>query len=404
MLLRRRRILAIWAAQLLSVLGDRFYGLAIMWLALERSGPAAMGAVAIAESIPFIVLGAFGHRVLQRCASFPILAAIDTARALLVIVLPVVWTVGGTAAMLATVAVLGTLGAVFDPSLSALVPDLVDELERPALVAAMDLAVRIARIAGPALAGVALLFVPVAMLFAADALTFVISTAALIFLTKIGTATIDTTTAASAVTSQTRARAILREHPSLGAAFTVHAAGFFLNALTAIGLPLLLAHQLDTGPAAYGWILTATGVAALAGNLAAARMRPSVVFLPRFCATWAVTGVLLAATGAVDSVAWVMAFASLSGFVTPFISITLSAQLASHAHPIRLRLFAINHMVMRSAGTLGMAAIPTLIAAAPARGFVLGGTALALIASTGWVIAATSGKPGRDVNTATESV
>ncbi|WP_040862918.1 hypothetical protein [Nocardia niigatensis] len=110
LLLRRPQVSAIWAAQLLSILGDRCYGLAIMWLALERSGPAVMGAVAIAESVPFIVIGTFGARLLARCAAFRNLAAIDVLRAVVVGVMPVLWNLGGTAAMLAAAALLGGVG------------------------------------------------------------------------------------------------------------------------------------------------------------------------------------------------------------------------------------------------------------------------------------------------------
>ncbi|MGW5229868.1 MFS transporter [Nocardia niigatensis] len=390
LLLRRPQVSAIWAAQLLSILGDRCYGLAIMWLALERSGPAVMGAVAIAESVPFIVIGTFGARLLARCATFRNLAAIDVLRAVVVGVMPVLWNLGGTAAMLAAAALLGGLAAIFDPSLGALVPDLVDDDERPALIAAMDLNGRIARIAGPALAGVLLLAVPVPALFIADAMTFAVSVAALLYLAafRSGGASAGTGTEPPASSVRTvSARALLREHPALSAAFLVHAAGLFLTALPAIGLPLLLAHQIGSGPSVYGWVLTTTGAAGLAGNLTAGRIPPTAAFLPRFCLAWAIAGVLMVATGAAHSLSPVLVFAALSGFVTPFISITLGTQLAAHPQPVRLRLLSVNHTVMRSAGTAGMAIIPALIAPAPARGFILGGTALAAVALTAWAIA-----------------
>ncbi|MBO0883213.1 MAG: hypothetical protein J2P17_23330 [Mycobacterium sp.] len=63
-LLRRPPVLVLWSSQALSVLGDRFFALAVMWLALQKSGAVAMGLVAIAESVPYIVMGAVGHRIL----------------------------------------------------------------------------------------------------------------------------------------------------------------------------------------------------------------------------------------------------------------------------------------------------------------------------------------------------
>ncbi len=370
-----------------------------MWLALERSGPVTMGAIAIAESVPFILIGSFGARLLQRCASFRLLAGIDCARMLLVAVAPLLWSLGGTPAVLVLAAVLGMLAALFDPSLGALVPDLVDDEERPELVAAMDLNGRIARIAGPALAGVMLLLVPVPALFVADSVTFAVSVLALAYLAEARpphASFSDSRDVKTLPAVMVSARSILRSQPALAAAFAVHAAGFFLNALPAIGLPLLLSHQLDAGPAAYGWVLTATGTAALVGNLVAARLRPAA-FLPTFCTAWAASGLSLVATGAAHNLALVIAFASLSGFVSPFISITLGTQLAGHDHPVRLRLLTVNHTVMRSAGTAGMAVIPMLVAPAPARRFVLGGTALALIAVTAWALMAAYASRARAV-------
>jgi hypothetical protein len=63
-LLCRPSVAVLWSSQTLSALGDRFFALAVMWLALQKSGPVAMGLVAIAESAPYIVIGTVGHRVI----------------------------------------------------------------------------------------------------------------------------------------------------------------------------------------------------------------------------------------------------------------------------------------------------------------------------------------------------
>ncbi|WP_157514222.1 MFS transporter, partial [Nocardia concava] len=300
--------------------------------------------------------------------------------------MPLLWTLGGTAAMLAIAALLGALAAMFDPALGALVPDLVDETERPALVAAMDLNGRIARIAGPALAGVLLLAVPVPTLFIVDAMTFAISVAALLYLTVVTSTRQPARATSQPSTPPASARVLLREQPALGVAFVVHAAGLFLNALPAIGLPLLLVHQIGAGPSAYGWVLTTTGAAGLAGNLITARIRPTPVFLRRFCLSWAAAGLALIATGASHTLPLVLLFAALSGLITPLIAITLGTQFATHPQAVRLRLLTVNNTVMRAAGTAGMAIIPALIASAPALGFILGGSALAVIATVAWAI------------------
>ncbi|MZG16364.1 MFS transporter, partial [Streptomyces sp. SID5914] len=167
-LLRRRRVLALWGAQALSVFGDRSYAMAIMWIAWEQSGAAAMGWVAVAESVPYIVMGTLGRRIMDRFASLRALAVVDAVRVVLVALLPWAWGAFGTPGMLALAAALGLAGAVFDPNLGALVPDLVRSEEVQAVNGLMDLTGRIARVAGPGAAGALLAFVPQAALFWLD--------------------------------------------------------------------------------------------------------------------------------------------------------------------------------------------------------------------------------------------
>ncbi|WP_405159807.1 MFS transporter [Nocardia sp. NBC_01499] len=382
-LLRRKPVLVLWSANALSVLGDRFFALAVMWIALERSGPVAMGAVAIAESVPYVLMGTFGRRIVARCASFRVLAGFDVVRAGLAAALPVVWNVGGTPAMLVMVLTLGIAGSVFDPGFGSLVPELVAPEERQAILGAMDITGRIARIAGPGLAGLLLLVAPASVLFAADAVTFAVSAVALLVAARIAavSAVVSSGPAPDRGVDPASARVLLRANPSLGAAWLVHGVGFFLSAIPAIGMPVLLAHHLHVDASAYGLVLAASGVGALLGNLVAARVRLTAGFPGWFCGAWAISGGLLIATGAASSLGWIVAFAVASGAVSPFISIAMAARLAMFPADQRLRLNSLNFTVMRASGTLGMAVIPALIAAGPARGFVLGGSVLAVVAA-----------------------
>ncbi|MGX1812161.1 MFS transporter [Nocardia sp. NPDC055321] len=385
MLLRRRRILLVWLTQLLSVMGDRFFALAIMWVALERSGPVVMGAVAIAESVPYVLVGLFGQRLVALAARLSALAGLELVRAVLTVTLVAAWAGAGTIAMLAMVTVLGICGALFDPGLGALVPDLVGESERPRLVALMDLTGRIARVAGPATAGLLLMLAPLPVLFVMDAATFAVSAAAMAWLARTATRASVPGAGPSTPTPTrpARARALLHASPSLTIAFAVHGTGFFCNALPAIGLPLLLV-QFTAGPAQYGWMLTGAGIAAVAGNMVASRARPETGFPGRLCAGWAATGVLLVATGVAPSVGWVVAAAVLAGFASPFIGIALGVHLAGFATADRVPMLSVQYSVMRGAGTLGMAVVPASIASDPARGFIVGGAILVGVATLGW--------------------
>lgn len=382
-LLRRTPVLVLWSSQVLTVLGDRFYALAVIWLALQKSGPVAMGLVAIAESVPYIVIGVGGHRIAARFTSLSGLALLDAGRAVLVAVLPAVWAAGGTPAMLSLVVALGIAGSIVDPNLATIVPDLVGPDEVTGIVSLMDLTGRISRVAGPGLAGIVLLAAPTDSLFLIDAATFAVSAIALAALTKViaSAARPSSITRVEAPATKVSARVALRAEPDLSTVLAVNGFGFILNAVPALGIPVLLVHRMHAGAGAYGAVLAATGVGALIGNAVAARNRMPGAFVTRFCLAWAVSGLLLVATGLASNLEWLLAFSAASGVITPIIGVALRARLSLFPKPERLRLMSINFTVIRGCGTVGMAAIPAIIADAPEQTFIVAGAALSVVAT-----------------------
>lgn len=380
-LLRRRRILALWSAQSLSVFGDRLYAMAIMWIAWQESGARAMGLVAVAESVPYIVMGTVGRRAMDRFASLRALAGVDAVRVVLVAALPWAWGTGGTPAMLALAALLGLAGAVFDPNLGALVPDLVDPSEVQAVNGLMDLTGRIARIAGPGAAGALLVAVPQPTLFLVDAGTFAVSAAVLARLGRSAPPV-----AAGAVPSRggqhMTVRSLLRTHPATGAAISVHGAGIFAQAVT-MALPALLAAQMHAGAGAYGLALAATGTGALAGNLVAGNVRLPNRLPMLYCLLWAASGLLLAVTGSAANVAVLLALSAASGAVAPFLGVAMQTHLSGFPPVARRRLMALDLTVIRSAGTTSLLAVPVIAAASPVAAFWTGGLATIAVSGLG---------------------
>src|SRR5437879_10383241 len=61
--------------------------------------------------------------------------------------------------------------------------------------------------------------------------------------------------------------------------------------------------------------------------------------------------------------------------------------------PERLRLISINFTVIRGCGTVGMAVIPAIIADAPEQGFIVGGCALAVVATMAVLLGRRSAPP-----------
>jgi MFS family permease len=292
---------------------------------------------------------------------------------------------------------LGALGAVFDPNLAALVPDLVEPHLVQQVTGVMDLTGRIARVAGPASAGLLLAVLPSAGLYVVDAVTFVVSAAALGYLARHHA--IQAGSRLPGLARPTRlplpkALPLLRAHPRVTAAIAVHGAGLLVSALPAIAMPVLLTIRLHAGAGAYGLVLAATGLGALVGNPLAGNLRLGRRFPRAYFAAWAVNGAALAATGLAGSVALVMVFAFVTGLVTPVAAVCLRTHLSSRfTGPERLRLVTTDQTVIRAAGTAGLLTLPALAAASPAAAFAAAGLAMAGFAVIAMVAAARLPEP-----------
>lgn len=377
-LLRQRSVLVLWLTQSLSVLGDRLYALAVMWVVYAATGSASlMGLVAVAESLPYIALGTVGRRLVSRFSSYRALAWVEGARAAVAVALPFLWSpdVRGIALLLAGVLLLGTLGALFDPNLGALVPDLVEPARVQQITGLLDLTGRIARIAGPASIGLLLLLVSEVQLFALNGATFAVSAVALRWLgrryaTSAGGGTAERP--GDRARPSVRAWPVLREHPRVGLAIGLHGVVLFCSAVTAVGMPALLATRYGAGAAVYGLVTAAVGVGALLGNPLASNRR-SGDWLTVYCGAWALQGAATASMGLVLDLPALLLLALLTGVVTPATSITLRAHLGAFAPAERLRLMSVDQTIIRAGGTAGMLVLPLLVDASPRGAFVAGG-------------------------------
>jgi MFS family permease len=294
--------------------------------------------------------------------------------------LPFLWAPdGGVALLLVGVLVLGTLGALFDPNLGALVPDLVEPERVQQITGLLDLTGRIARIAGPASIGLLLLLVSEVQLFALNGATFAVSAVALGWLARryavkaAGGGPIERPRKAR---QSVRAWPVLRTHPRVGLAIGVHGVALFCSAVTAIGMPVLLTTRYGAGAGVYGIVTAAIGVGALLGNPLASNRRWGS-WLSVYCGAWALQGTVTMCMGLVLNLPALMLLALVSGLITPATSITLRAHLGAFAPAERLRLMSLDQTVIRAGGTAGMLILPFLVDASPRGAFVVGGVVVA---------------------------
>jgi MFS family permease len=389
-LLRQRRILVLWIAQTLSVLGDRMYALVVMWLVWEATGSAAlMGVVAVAESVPYVIVGAVGRRLLAPFATFGRLALVDVVRVIVVASLPLLWTLHGpnVAALLTVAAILGVLGALFDPNLGALIPDLVHPDQVQQVSGLMDLMGRIARVAGPGSAGLLLMFVPDVHLYTIDAATFAVSAVALGVLARMARPPRTSSKDPPHRARRSRLCGLLRVHPATGVMIGVHAVGQLLSGVTLV-LPVLLAQRMHVGVEVFAAVSAAAGAGAVASNSIAGNVRTAAIFPGAYCVAWIAQGAVMAAIGLTWQVWQIIALSALSGAVSPFIAVGLRTHLSRFDRQERLSLMTLDQTALRAAGLTGTAALPALATSAPAAGYVVGGAATVAVASVGWAAAA----------------
>ncbi|MFF9503466.1 MFS transporter [Streptomyces sp. NPDC014656] len=382
-LLRSRSVLTLWVGQSLSVFGDRLYAMAVMWIAFEESGAYAMGLVAIAESVPYILLGTIGRRLVGRFGSLRALATVDVVRAGLVATLPLVWTHLGLVGALALVLVAGFAGAVFDPNLGALTPELVEKRDVQAVSGLMDLSGRIARIAGPGAAGLLLAIMPMTTLFWLDGATFLVSAAVLGRHSPV----VRQDRAPAKEAAPVQARMLLRTRPDTAVAIGIHGVGIAAHTV-ALALPAFITLQLGAGAGTYGAALAATGAGALAANGLAGNLRLPPNLPAFYCLAWAVSGAALAAIALAGSVPALLALSVLLGAVNPFVQVALVTHLSGFPPAHRLRLMSVDLTVIRTAGTASMLFVPALAADRPSLAFAVAGLGLVGVGLLGAVLAA----------------
>jgi hypothetical protein len=391
-LLRSPVVRGLWIAQVQSVVGDRLYALAMMWLIWQVAhSPFLMGLGAVAESVPYIAFGTVFKRYLGRFASLRRLAAVDMVRAVIVGAVPLLWgsRVTEVAALLSAAFLLGVLGALFEPNLGALVPELAEPEQVQQVTGLMDLTGRVARAAGPGTAGLLLLVVPAVGLYGVDAVTFAVSAVLLLRVSRYAPADSRAAEGKGKQAAGPRAPAgvLLRRSPQLAVVIAVHGIGTLASTLPAIAMPVLLTVRLHATGTGYGLVLAAAGLGALAGNPLAGSLRAGSRFPAAYFTGYVATGLTLIATGQARSLAVVAAVTFAGGLLAPVAAISLRTHLGrAYVASERLGIIAVDQAVIRTAGTAGMLVLPALAASNPGAGFTVAGLVTVLAAVAGLLV------------------
>lgn len=154
--LRRRTFAAMWVAFVTVQVVSWMHAVGAATIIERASGTAAeIALVQTALSVPIVVFGVLGGALADVVGSRRLMVGAQAGSALVLVALALLTLAGGAtpvAVLLFTVA-LGTGTAFSVPAYQSLLPGMVERVELPAAVALSSVAINIARVVGPAVAG-----------------------------------------------------------------------------------------------------------------------------------------------------------------------------------------------------------------------------------------------------------
>ena len=280
-LVRNRNFSLLWVGQLISFFGDRVHQVAIGVLVLQKGTPLDVGIVFAATAVPNVFLGPLAGALVDRWDRRTTLIACDLVRAGLVLLVPLLINVHIALVYLVALAV-ATVGLLFRPAKTAIVPLIVDEERLVTANSASSINETLADLLGYPVAAaiVAGLAKLIGAAFVLDSATYVVS-AILIWGMVVPPDELPT--------EPFSVRAILREMRE-GWRFLTHKAELLANTIVSTVAQLAFGAEivcsliyakdvLDQSflpfPENYGWLMASLGLGSVVGGVAIGWFAPN---------------------------------------------------------------------------------------------------------------------------------
>lgn len=352
--LRHRAFRRVWLGSMISSIGTWMEGLGVQWLMAEQTGSTVMlGALATAQLGPMLLLSLLGGLAADRVDRRNLLLVTQAIMMLIAVVLALAAAFGrATPSVLMLLGVLNGIAMAFNaPAWQVLTPRLVPRDELHKAIALQGMQFNLARVVGPALAGVLLARTSGTVLFALNALSFV---AVLVAVAGTAPAPPPPGPHPPARKQVAEAFTFVFDRPGPRALFAMLLLFSALAAPLQRMLPLFVSDVFKSDETSYGLLLGLFGAGAVAGGLTLGRWPtwyPRHHLIPLsltlagacmvgFCATdqLALGGLWIALAGLV----WIWAFSS-----------TMTALQLIVGDAMRGRVFAVVNMAMFGAMPLG---------------------------------------------------
>jgi len=272
--LRHRNFQLFFGGQLISLVGTWMQMVALSWLVYRMTGSSLLlGTVSFVSQIPIFLLAPVGGIVADRYRRHSVVVVTQTAAMILAFILAGL-TLGGVVRVWHVMVLAGLSGAVFAfdmPARQSLFKELVGHSDLMNAIALNSLIFNLARVVGPAIAGVLVASIGEGWCFLGNAVSFLAVIAGLLMMRL---------PASGAMPAKESVGAVLREgfdyvrrtRTIRDLLLLIGFAGLVAMPFSVL-MPIFAADILHGGARALGTLMCATGVGALASALAMALRR-----------------------------------------------------------------------------------------------------------------------------------
>jgi len=372
---------ALLVGQTTSTLGNRLYQMAIFWLIWHLSHSTALaGYSALVAGGASLLGGAWASTIVDRCDRLQLARRMDLLRFALTLLLPVaaVWHVLSVVIVYTVVALMAGLSAVFDPAYEAVLPSLIEPARLSVFLGLMDMPARIARIAGPGMAGFLLAVMPITGFFVIDAGTFAVSAISL-WRVQHWAQEVASCKPQNVDSHQVRQRVVrnrrglftdlrlslstLGSDPLIAPISILDGVGNVLFPVFTLGAMVDSKVVLHAGAAGYGWLIAAYGLGGLFGNALAGQSLSVVWRSVLALSGWGGIGLSFVLMGVSHSLLWTLFAALVAGACGALAHVSRSVLTVVRVPTQELgRLHALRNIIGTVATAIGTAVVGWFLA------------------------------------------
>jgi MFS family permease len=372
------------AGQSVSLIGTWMQMAAQSWLVLTLTGSATtLGLIVALQTLPVLLLGPYGGVIADRVDKRRLMVILQVAMGVQALILGVLtvtgavrlWEIGALAALL------GLNNAFENPARQSFMLEMVGADSLRNAVSLNSVLVNVARVIGPAVAGVLIATVGEGVCFLVNAASFAAVVASLSTLDR---SAIFPSTPSGREPGQLReGLRYVRRTPELGVPLLMMALAGCLAYEFQVTLPVMARQGLHAGATAYGFMTAAMGVGAVVGGLFVAA-KGKTGLAPLVLAATAFGIVLLASALAPSLAVELFALALAGGASISFMSTGNSTLQLTAVPSMRGRVMSLWFVAFQGSTPIGGPIVGWVMAALGARaGLGLGGLSCLLVALLG---------------------